>query len=547
VKGSRIKRIFSIFLAFGILLGISACGKEKKTNVSEGTKNQILHIGNGTEPQGLDPHIVTGVPEHYIIAALLEGLVIENPVDLTPKPGAARSWMISDDRKTYVFKIRKNVRWSNGDPVSAHDFVYSWRRLLSPGLGAEYAYQLFYLKNARRYCKGDLNDFNKVGVKALDDHTLEVTLATPTPFFLSLLAHYSTFPVHRETIEKFGKIDTRSSKWTRPGNYVGNGPFILKEWKLNKIIVVEKNPIYWNADMVRLKKIHFHPIDNLQTEERMFRSGQLHKTSTVPSEKIEGYKKKSPELLKITPYLGTYYYLINTLRKPFDDPRVRRAFAMSIDRRQIVEKVTKGGQIPAHAFTPPETRGYTPQASIPYDIEGARRLLAEAGYSAGKGFPKCELLYNTSEGHRKIAVAIQQMWKTALSVNVTLANQDWKVYLNSRKNKDYDMARAGWIGDYADPNTFLDLFVTGGGNNHSGWSNKTYDRLIAQAAGTAERKKRFRIFQEAEKILLEAAPIIPIYAYTNASLIHPDVKGWHPNILDHHPYQYVYLSAQKDD
>ncbi|MFC1816491.1 peptide ABC transporter substrate-binding protein [Thermodesulfobacteriota bacterium] len=546
MKRSNSKKMFPIFLVIGLLVVVSSCGKEKETNVSAGTKNQVLHMGNGTEPQDLDPHTVTGVPEHRIISALLEGLVIENPVDLTPEPGMAEAWTISGDQKTYVFKIRKNVKWSNGDPVSAHDFVYSWKRLLSPGLGAEYAYQLFYLQNAALYYKGELKDFNEVGVIAIDDSTLQVTLANPTPFFLSLLTHYSTFPVHRGTIEKFGKIDTRGTKWTRPGNYVGNGPFILKKWELNKIIVTEKNPHYWNANIVRLKEIHFHPIDSKLTEERMFRSGQLHLTNSVPSEKIEGYKNNAPQRLKITPYLGTYYYLFNTLRKPFDDLRVRRAFALSIDRRQIVDKVTKGGQIPAHAFTPPETQGYTSKASIPHDIEAARSLLAEAGYPEGRGFPKCELLYNTSEDHRKIAVAIQQMWKTALNVNVTLANQDWKVYLDSRKNKDYDLSRAGWIGDYADPNTFLDMFVTDGGNNHSGWSNKTYDSLIAQAAKTTDREKRYRMFQKAEKIFLEEAPIIPIYTYTNTFLISPDVKGWHPNILDHHPYQYVYLSTEKE-
>jgi len=522
-----------------------ACGKEKKTHVSEGTRNQILHMGNGTEPQGLDPHIVTGVPEHRIISALLEGLVNENPRDLAPEPGTAESWTISEDQKTYVFHVRPNARWSNGEAVTAHDFVYSWKRLLSPGLGAEYAYQLFCLKNAERYYRGELKDFSEVGVRAVDDRTLRVCLSNPTPYFLSLLTHFSTFPVHQATIERFGKIDDRTSQWTRPGNFVGNGPFILQKWELNKIIVVEKNPHYWNADAVRLKEIHFHPIDNLLTEERMFRSGQLHITLSIPSEKIEGYRKNSPELLRITPYLGTYYYLINTQRRPFDDPRVRRAFAMSINRRQIVEKVTKGGQIPAYAFTPPNTRGYTPEAAIPYDIEGAKRLLAEAGYPDGKDFPQSELLYNTSEGHRKIAVAIQQMWKSGLNVSVTLANQDWKVYLNSRKNKDYDLARAGWIGDYPDPNTFLDMFVTDGGNNHTGWSNQTYDSLIAKAAQTIHQEKRYRIFQEAERILMEEAPIIPIYTYTSAFLIHPDVKGWYPNILDHHPYPYVYLSAGK--
>ncbi|MCP4749603.1 MAG: peptide ABC transporter substrate-binding protein [Proteobacteria bacterium] len=534
--------VLAVFLCF--LLVLSACDSERKTNVSEGTKNQVLHIGNGTEPQDVDPHIVTGVPEHRIITALMEGLVTEDPKDLSPRPGMAVSWTASPDQKTYTFAIRRDAKWSNGDAFTAHDFVYSWNRLLSPGLGAEYAYQLFCVENAEKYSKGEIVDFKKVGVKALDDYTFEVRLANPTPYFLSLLTHYSTFPVNRKTIEKFGKIDTRGTKWTRPGNHVGNGPFILKKWELNKIMVVEKNPGYWNAAAVRLKEIHFHPIDNKQTEERMFRSGQIHLTNSVPSEKIDVYKEKNPHLLKITPYLGTYYYLINTSRNPFDDPRVRRALAMSIDRRMIVEKVSKGEQIPAHAYTPPGTQGYTPEASIPFDIEKARKLLAQAGYPDGKGFPVRELLYNTSEDHRKIAIAIQQMWKTALNLDISLINQEWKVYLSSRKTKNYDLGRAGWIGDYADPNTFLDMFVTNGGNNHTGWSNQTYDDLIAQAAQTIDREKRYRIFQKAEKILLDEAPIIPIYTYTNTFLISPDVKGWYPNILDHHPYQYVHLSSK---
>ncbi len=520
---------------------ISSCSGEKKTSASQEPKTRILHIGNGTEPQGLDPHVVTGIPEFNIIFSLLEGLVTEDPKTLEPIPGAAESWTISEDRKTYVFKMRPDAKWSNGDPVTAHDFVYSWKRLISPGLASEYAYQLFYLEDAEGYYKGEITDFNEVGVKAIDDQTLEVRLNNPVPFFLSLLIHHSLYPVHRDTIEKFGEIDARVSKWTLPGNFVGNGPFILKRWELNKIIVVEKNPLYWNASIVRLDEIHFHPIDNEQTEERMFRSGQLHLTSTLPSEKIGIYKEKSPELISIYPYLGTYYYMINTLKKPLDDARVRRALGMSIERRQIVEKITKGGQIPAHAYTPPDTMGFTPKAAVPYDIEGARKFLAEAGYPDGKGFPECELLYNTNEGHRKIAVAIQQMWKNALNVNITLVNQDWKVYLDSRRTLNYDISRGAWIGDYPDPNTFLDMWVTDGGNNHTGWSNKTYDDLIAKAAQTIDQEERYACFQEAEKVLAEELPIIPIYTYTRVYLIRPEVKGWYPNILDHHPYQYVYL------
>ena len=526
-----------------IMMFFTSCSGEKEVSGSEDTASQVLNMGNGAEPQGLDPQVVTGIPEFQILVALLEGLVNEDPKTLDPIPGAAESWTISEDRKTYVFKMREGAKWSNGDPVTAHDFVYSWKRLVSPGLACEYAYQLFYLVNAEKYYKGEITDFNEVGVKAIDDKTLEVRLNNPVPFFLSLLTHHSLYPVHKATIEKFGKIDSRVSKWTLPGNFVGNGPFVLKKWELNKVIVVEKNPLYWNSSIVRLDEIHFYPIDNEQTEERMFRSGQLHLTNAVPTEKIEVYKEKSPELIHIDPYLGTYFYRLNTLKEPFNDPRVRRALAMSIDRKQIVEKVTKGGQIPAYAITPPDTMGFTPKAAIPYDIEGARKLLAEAGYPDGNGFPECELMYNTMDAHRKIAVAIQQMWKKALNINITLSNQDWKVYLDRERTMNYTISRGSWIGDYPDPNTFLDMWVTDGGNNRTGWSNRVYDDLIAKAAA-ADREERYGYFQQAEEVLADEVPVIPVYTYTRVYLKHPEVKGWFPNILDHHPYQYVYLGEK---
>ncbi len=523
------------------VMSFASCSGEKEISDSEGTVSQVLHFGNGAEPQGLDPHVVTGIPEYNITKALFEGLVVYHPKTLEPMPGAAESWTISEDRKTYTFKMREGAKWSNGDPVTAHDFVYSWKRLISPKLASEYAYQLFYLVNAERYYNGEITDFNEVGVRAIGDMTLEVKLNNPVPFFLTLLIHHSLYPVHQATIEKFGNIDSRVSKWTLPENFVGNGPFVLKDWELNRIIVVAKNPLYWDASTVKLDEIHFYPVEMEQTEERMFRSGQLHITNAVPTEKIEVYKEKSPELIHIDPYLGTYFYRFNTLKEPFNDPRVRRALAMSIDRKLIVEKVTKGGQIPASALTPPDTMGFTPKSTIPYDIEGARRLLAEAGYPDGSGFPECELMYNTMDLHRKIAVAIQQMWKKALNINITLSNQDWKVYLDRERTLNYTISRGSWIGDYPDPNTFLDMWITDGGNNRTGWSNSTYDNLIAMAAAAADREERYGYFQQAEQVLANEVPIIPVYTYTRVYLKRPEVKGWYPNILDHHPYQYVYL------
>ena len=516
------------------------------TNVESGNREQVLHLGNGTEPQDLDPHIVTGVTEHSIIVALLEGLTSENPETLAPVPGMAEFWSISEDGLTYTFFIRKNARWSNGDAVTAHDFVWSWQRMLSPGLAAEYAYQLYPVKNAKRFNQGMLTDFSQVGVRALDDKTLEVELDNPTPYFLSLLSHYSTFPVHRPTILKFGAIDQRGTRWTRPGNFVGNGPFNLKTWRLNYIIEVTKSDTYWDRDTVRLSSIRFYPIDNVMSEERMFRTGALHVTNSTPSSKIEVYKQNAPERISISPYLGTYFYRFNVKRPPLDDVRVRRALSMSIDRQSIVDSVTKGGQLPAYSFTPPKTRGYSAPASvIQHDIATAQKLLADAGYPEGANFPTLTLLYNTSDGHRRIAEAIQQMWKTILGIDITLENTDWKVYLSRTNALDYDISRAGWIGDYPDPNTFLDMMLTDGGNNRTGWSNTEYDALIAQAAESSDQKARYHAFAEAEKILDIEAPLMPIYTYTRVGLREPSVKNWFNNVLDHHPYKYVYLDSDQ--
>tara|TARA_B100000767_G_C19774173_1_gene541700 strand:+ start:3343 stop:4980 length:1638 start_codon:yes stop_codon:yes gene_type:complete len=531
---------FNLFFVISLLL-ISGC-ELGPSNIESATASQTLHLGNGTEPKDLDPHTVTGVPEHNIISALFEGLVSVDPITLAPKPAVAESWVISNDRKRYTFTLRDNAHWSNGDPVTANDFVWSWQRMLSPALASEYAYQLFTVKNAKGFNHGEFEDFRHVGVKAINPKTLVVDLENPTPYFLSLLAHYSTFAVHPPTILAFGEREEAGTLWTRPGNLVGNGPFILDSWRLNYIIRVIKNPHYWDHSKVRLNKILFYPIDSALTEERMFRTGVLHATSSTPLDKIATYLKNDPDKISIDPYLGTYYYRLNVTEKPLNDIRVRRALSMSIDRQAITDSITKGGQIPAFTFTPPNTQGYfADNNSIIYDVASARKLLSQAGFPNGEGFPEIELTYNTSDGHRRIAVAIQQMWKLALNIDVRLSNQDWKVYLSRVQSLDYSIARAAWIGDYPDPNTFLDMFVTDGGNNQTGWSNKQYDHLIDLAAAEANPIIRYQHFQKAEKLLMDESPIIPIYTYTRVLLKHPQLQGWEPNILDIHPYKYVYL------
>lgn len=530
---------------FCLILTTTGCGKHE-TRVQKGNRTQTLHLGNSSEPKDLDPHLVTGVCEYNIMSALLEGLVTEDPKTLKPIPGTAASWDISADSLTYTFHLRPNAKWSNGDPVTAKDFVFSYQRMLSPALGSPYAYMLYCLKNAEAYHTGKLSDFSQVGAQALDPHTLQLTLQAPTAYFLSLLAHFSWYPVHPATILAHGKMDSIQNQWTRPGNYVGNGPFVLKSWIPNKEIIVTKNANYWDHNTVKLNAIHLYPIGDHTIEEHSFRAGQLHVTGTIPTDRIKYYQTCKPDLLHLDPYLGSYYYLFNVNHPPLDNPKVRRALSLAINRDQIVKYVTRGNESPAYNFTPPNTGGYTAQAKINGNLETARKLLAEAGYPAGKGFPKLRLLYNTSETHARIAEVIQQMWLTGLGIKIELVNMDWKVYLAQTQSGNYDIARAIWIGDYLDPNTFLNLWVTGGGNNRSGWSNTEYDRCIRDAANTDDNDRRFEYFQRAERILMQESPIMPIYFMRSKSLITPSVKGWQSNILDHHPYKYISLTPQND-
>ena len=534
------KKITSMFLV-AILYG---CGSSVSP-VDQGLIDQVMHIGNGSEPQGLDPHIVTGVPEHHLLITMCEGLTISNPMGGANLPGMAESWEISEDGKTYIFNIRKDAKWSNGDDFVADDMVWSWMRVLTPSLGSQYPDMLYYVEGAEDYNTGVITDFSKVGVKALDKKTLLVKLKNPTPFFLGLLSHYSTWPVHKETVLAFGEIDDRQGLWTRPGNFVCNGPMNLKSWELNKKIIVEKNPLYWDAEEVKLNQMHFYPVSDINTEERMFRAKQLHLTGTVPSQKCGIWREEGNPNLRIDPYMGTYYYRANVNVKPLNNAKVRKALTYAIDREKITEKVTQCGQIPAYSFTPPGAAGYNPNTSIPYDPELARQLLSEAlieeNIARIEDFPVLQILYNTSEDHRKIALTIQQMWQQNLGINVELENMDWKVYLSRQNSMDYQISRAGWIGDYEDPNTFLDIMRTGRGNNRTGWSNLEFDELVGRANATVDQDERYRLLSEAEKILIDELPIIPVYTYVRSYQLSPDVKGYSPNYLDHHHPKTLFL------
>lgn len=541
-------RVFSGYLFFIFsLVFLPGCGS-KKSDVERANEAGILLLGNLSDPETLDPQIATGVPENHVISTLMEGLIAYHPSDdLSVEPGMAERFETNAAGDVYTFHLR-DARWTNGDPVTAGDFDYSYRRMLNPKLAGEYVSMLFVVKNAERYYQSHSDPdvapvpWEEVGIKALDAKTLQISLIAPMPYFPNMLKHYSWFPVNPRTIEAHGGMTDRSGNWIKVGNHVGNGPFRLKSWVTNQILEVEKNPDYWDAGKVRLNGIRFIPIESTDTEERVFQSDGIHKTYMVPLHKIDVYKKEAPDKIRLDPYLGTYFYRINVTRQgPLQDKRIRRALNLAIDRESLIANVTRGGETPAHYFVPQGIKGYTSKQYFKYDPKEAKRLMAEAGYPDGKGFPVYDILYNTLDQHRTIAESIQQMWKQTLGIDIRLYNQEWKVYLDAQSNLDYDISRAGWIGDYVDPYTFLEMFTTGNGNNDTGWSDKHYDAIIASAPLAGNLEARFALLQEAEDILMDELPILPIYIYTRPYLLHPSVKNWNPKLLDNRNMKYIWL------
>ena len=526
---------------------VLALGCSQQTNVETALNEQVLHFGLGSEPQHLDPHLATSVAAHNILSALLEGLVSEDPKTLKPRPGVAKSWSISEDGKNYIFLLRKNARWSNGDPVTAEDFVYSFRRILNPDLAAPYASMLYPLKNARTYHQGGISwEKADVGAVAIDAYTLSLSLENPVPYFLELLNHYSWFPVHQTTIEEFGAFEKIGTGWTKPKHFIGNGPFHLSNHQINSVIEVTKNQHYWDKESVRLNGIRFYPIDAVFTEERAYRAGFLHLTQSVSADRIDFLKARHPRELHFEPYLGTYFYRFNLKAPPFNDKRVRLAFSLAIDRQRLVDKVLGGGQSPATSFTPPGTGGFQPVPKFEYNRKKAKALLKS--YLKEKGLeklPPVELTYNTSEGHKKVAEALYGMWNEVFDVDIRLLNMEWKVFLSTIAKGDFTLARAGWIGDYVDPHTFLQMWRSGDGLNMTGWKNQEYDYALQQAENSVSQEKRWESFQKCEDLLADEAPILPLYFYVHHTLRHPTVQGWHPTLLDHHPYKYVYLADER--
>jgi oligopeptide transport system substrate-binding protein len=625
------RRIFPYLM---LLLILSALGWA----VSFGTLPKAdFTFNNGTEIKTVDPAKATGSPEGRIINALFEGLLRNLPEKEATDPhqvipmepttgGVAESYQVSADGTVYTFQLRPSARWSNGEPMTAHDFVWSWQRMLHPETGSEYSYQLHYVVKAKKYnmaevqvgdrvevelkdrrdplqafprgtlkrgilkaiknpqrsspgddaeeadsreewiyhvevkpiskgkvswdaagtlktfsqqpptgstvdhsCHHVLIDFDSnVEIRALNDQTLVIKLNNPTPYFKQLLAFYPLYPVNRECVEKYG-----APNWTKPENIVTNGPYRLEFRRIRDRLRLTKNAHYWDAKNVSLETIDAMAITSYTTSLNMYINGQLDWSPTMPNTIMDLLRKRDDFVS--APFMAVYFYRINVERPPLDKKLVRRALNLAINKQLICDQITSAGQQPARSFVPPQLEGYSGQQCGAHDVARARQLLAEAGYPNGKGFPKVQILYNTSDSHQEIAEFIQQEWKENLGIDIELRNLEWATFLDTLNQGDYSVSRSGWIGDYPDPNTFLDMFVTDGDNNQTNWSNSTYDELIEAAKSEPDASRRMEILQQAEGILMSELPILPIYFYVSTNLVSPRVKGFSGNIQDVHP------------
>jgi len=526
-------------LLVGFAVLAASCLK-RGTRVAHGDREQILYRTAGGDIGDIDPHLSPGIAEGKIIATLFEPLVASD-ADSHPVPGLAERWDISPDGLTYTFHLRADARWSNGEPVTAADCLASWRRILTPSLGADYAYLFHVIAGAEDFHRGRHTDFSRVGLAAPDARTLVVTLARPVPYFLQLLPGTPWRPVNVRALSAWGDPFTRGTPWTRPGRLVSSGPFELAAWDLNHRIVVRRSATYWDRARVRLHEIHFMLAENEDTAERAFRGGRVHVTESLPPAKIDPYRREQPEVLRRDPYANTFFFRFNTRRAPLDDARLRRALSLAIDRQALADRVLVGGQQPAATFVPPQTPDYLAPERPLTDPAAARRLLAEAGYGPDRPVPPLTVAFANSNNFRLVAEAIQEMWRRELGLEVRLANREFKTLLDERRRGDYDILLSNWLGDYPDATSFLDLFRRDSGNNHTGWRDAVYDELLDQAAATPDLAARAALLGRAEALMLDAAPIAPLYFNTHVYLLQTSVKGWRPSLLDQLDYRQVYL------
>lgn len=529
------QKILALLLAMLLLLTLgTGCRKS-------GSADLVLRYVLEAEPATLDPAKSTAIPEALVELQIFEGLTRLDAKD-QPVPGAAEKWDISADGLKYVFYLRSNAKWSNGDPVTAHDFEFAWKRALSPELAAETAYMLFPVKNAQAYNEKKTTA-DQVGVKALNDSTLEITLEKPTAYFLSLTAFHTFYPVHRQT------VIANPDKWAiNVATVIGNGPFKITKWTHIGKIEFVRNDQYWDTAAVRLEKMEWPISDSQTTRLSLVENNQADIMVEPPV--VEHERLTQAGLLKVSPYLGIYYYEFNTQKAPFDNPQVRKAFALALSREALVTYVVKGGKQPAYAWVPPGLAN--PATGKDFRAEGgnyaaedaalAQKLLTEAGYPGGNGLPPITLLFNTGEMHKSIAEAVQEMWKKNLGVTVTLTNQEAKVFLESRMQGAFQIARASWIGDYADPMTFMDVFKDPG--NDARYMSPAYNRLVEQAQSTNDQKIRMQAMHDAEKLLFADAVIIPVYYTTQPFVAKPYVKGYFWSALGLADFKTAFIEKQ---
>jgi oligopeptide transport system substrate-binding protein len=506
---------------------------------------QVVYRGNGEEPETLDPHLAEGIPAAHILRDLFEGLTTVFP-DGKVVPGAALRWNISRDARTYTFYLRRDMVWSNGDPLTADDFVFSLRRAADPKTASNAANMLLPIQNAREVLAGEL-PVEKLGISILDEYTMQITLTGPTPYFLGLLAHPVSYPVNRSNIEEFGK------QFSRPGNLVSNGAYVLRDWIPRVSIELEKNPNYREAEDTIIERVFYLPIEDQATEVKQFRSGELDWTNEVPNNQFKWLQKHYADELVISPWMGSYFFGFNLTQEPFiDNPSLRMALILAIDRQILTDKVTQFGEQPSFALVPPGIDGYVPfspeYADWTQDERNheATRLYEQAGYSEDRPL-RVEIRYNTSDNHKKIALAIASMWKQALGVNATLVNEEFRVFLQNREQKVVTQVfRAGWVSDYNDPYSFLELFRTEFGRNDYGYSNSTFDALLDEVGTERIRARRERLMFEAERVLMSDHVIIPIYTYVTKRLVNPHLRGWQNNVMDHHATRHMFMLRSKE-
>lgn len=562
------RRHLPISLALaGILFWLTACGERNGEPAPPGERRpqpvelvlreddspdpavlaaeQVVHRGNGQEPESLDPQLASDVSAAQILRDLFEGLTTEAP-DGELMPGVALRWNISRDARTYTFYLRRGLTWSNGDPLTAEDFLFSLRRAADPRTAAGAATMLLPILNAREVLAGEL-PVEDLGVALLDEYTLQITLTGPTPYFLGLLNHPIAFPVNRRNIEEHG------DEFARPGTLVSNGAYVLSRWVPRVQIVLEKNPRYRDAALTLVERVHYYPIEDHSTEVTAFRAGEIDWTNEVPNNQFKWLQQHYPDELVVSPWMGSYFFGFNLIREPFvDNPSLRMALILAIDRRILTDKVAQFGEQPSFSLVPPGMDGYVPFTPEYADWSQeernheARRLYEQAGYSAERPL-RIEIRYNTSENHKKMALAVASMWKQVLGVHATLINEELRVFLQNRAQKVItEVFRAGWISDYNDPYSFLEMFRTGHGRNDYGYSNSTYDALLDQIGTERVRARRERLMFEAERMLMTDNVIIPVYAYVTKRLVSPQLKGWRNNVMDHHQTRHMFKLKLRD-